>query len=644
MDASRSRWAWRRGAAPATLSPASLGRALGVLYAVGGSVALLWTRLPHTPDRGDGVTAAAAVAAMLLGLFLVAAARRLGSAQLHAALGVIQLVIGAAYLAQGAPGSDVRLFFVWAAPYAALYFRPRAAAGHVLWTAAVATMALLLMPQHTHHDAPGVALMLFGTLVATALLVGSAAGVLRAAVAAQRHEASHDALTGLPNRRRLLEVLADFPGPQGGLSALVLLDLDGFKAVNDRHGHSAGDALLQEVGRRLLTITRPGDLVCRLGGDEFAVVAAGLSGADDALAFARRAAQVLAQDIDTAPLLAVRCSVGVRLLDRPDLAAGDALRDADVALYISKREGRAIPHLWRAGMRSEELEQLALAQDLQQALREGQLWLVYQPVVDITTLLVRGLEALARWRHPARGQVPPDVFVACAERFGLIAELTRWVLAEACAVGAAWPPAPDGTAVKVAVNISAAQLADLRVVDDVRNALAASGLPPGRLVLEVTETAEVVDLNRARQTLDGLVALGVTLALDDFGTGHSSLTHVQALPFHILKIDRTFVAAAATGDRRARATIAAVCALAEQLQVDVVAEGVEDLGQLLELRALGCGYAQGFGLSRPLPQAAVDTALRQQGPQGWQLPVARSDEAARTVAARTPTNTAPLSH
>ena len=238
---------------------------------------------------------------MLLGLVLVGLARRLGPAQLHAALGAIQLVIRAAYLARGAPGSDVRLFFVWAAPYAALYFRPRAAAGHVLWTAAVATTALLLMPQGTHHDAPGVALMLFAALLATPLLVGSAAGVLRAATAAQRHEASHDALTGLPNRRRLLEVLRAARNPNSGLSALVLLDLDGFKAVNDRHGHSAEDALLQEVGRRLWFITRPGDLVCRLGGDEFALTATLLGDADDALALAARAVQVLGQNSDTAP-------------------------------------------------------------------------------------------------------------------------------------------------------------------------------------------------------------------------------------------------------------------------------------------------------------------------------------------------------
>ncbi len=368
---------WRTAAGVAEL--ASLSRALGVLYAVCGLVALLWTQLQHVPDRGDHVTVVVALIAVLLGVTLVLLARRLSRVLLHAALGAIQLLIATAYLTQAAPSSDVRLFFIWAAPYAALYLQPRAAEAHGAWTVVVASVALLLMPAGTRPEATGTALMLFGTLVATSLLVGSAARALRRAEAAQRHEASHDALTGLPNRRRLLEVLSGARYPQHGLTALVLLDLDGFKAVNDRHGHATGDGLLRDVGRRLRTISRSGDLACLLGGDEFALVVTGLRDAGDASAFARRAVDVLAQDADVAQLLAVRASAGVRLLDRPDLTPSDALRDADVALYVSKREGRAVPHVWSSGMRSKELEQLALAEDLRQGLAEGQLWLVYQP-------------------------------------------------------------------------------------------------------------------------------------------------------------------------------------------------------------------------------------------------------------------------
>jgi EAL domain-containing protein (putative c-di-GMP-specific phosphodiesterase class I) len=270
-------------------------------------------------------------------------------------------------------------------------------------------------------------------------------------------------------------------------------------------------------------------------------------------------------------------------------------------------------------MRPDGAEHLELAEDLRQGLRSGQLSLVYQPVVDISTLRVRGIEVLARWRHPVRGQVPPDRFVPCAERAGLVGELTRWVLRTACAQAAQWPAAADGARVNLAVNISALQLGDLRIVSDVRDALAESGTSPGDLVLEVTETAAVVDLACARRTLDALGELGVGLALDDFGTGYSSLSHVLALPFQILKVDRSFVSARAKGDRRALATIAAVCALADRLGVDVVAEGVEDVAELAELSALGCGYAQGFGLSRPISPAAVSEALAAQGPAGWVL-------------------------
>jgi EAL domain-containing protein (putative c-di-GMP-specific phosphodiesterase class I) len=218
-----------------------------------------------------------------------------------------------------------------------------------------------------------------------------------------------------------------------------------------------------------------------------------------------------------------------------------------------------------------------------------------------------------------RGDVPPEVFVACAERSGLAGDLTRWVLRTACAQASRWPDGVDGSRVNLALNISAVQLADLGVVEDVRRALAVSGLPADGLVLEVTETAEVVDLSLAQHTLEALAQLGVALALDDFGTGHSSLTHVHALPFHVLKIDRSFVAAAAAGDRRALATIAAVGALARGLDVDVVAEGVEDLRQLADLRAAGCGYAQGYGLSRPLEADVVRAALCPPQPGGWVL-------------------------
>jgi diguanylate cyclase (GGDEF)-like protein len=420
------------------------------------------------------------------------------------------------------------------------------------------------------------------------------------------HQASHDSLTGLHNRRALVEAL-QVDLDTDAASALVLLDLDGFKAVNDRHGHAEGDALLAAVARRLQSCARAGDLVCRLGGDEFAVLLRDVASADEATAVAERFVAAATVATDGAWHPAVGASAGVRVVAGE--SPSSVLVDADVALYAAKESGRGRTVPWDPALRQEELDQGALVADLREALRQDALTLVYQPVVDIRTLQVRGLEALARWEHPTRGPVPPAVFVAAAERAGVVGELTRWVVRTACSAAGDWDPE-----VKIAVNISAAQLTDDQVVHDVREALRATGVPATRLVLEVTETSAVVDLACAKRTLQGLAALGVTLALDDFGTGYSSLTHAQSLPFDILKIDRSFVAASAAGDQQALATIAAVCALAARLHVDVVAEGVEDRSHLPELTTLGCGYAQGYDLARPLPPAQVAAAFAGGGP------------------------------
>ena len=607
----------------------SLPRTLGCLYSSGAVVAFLWTALPHVPDRGDDVVVVMAVLALVLGIVLVRYGQWLPTGLLHLALGLIQVVIGIAYVAGGDPSGDIRLFFLWATPYAALHFNVRAALVHLCWTGSVFVTSLLLMPDATRSSAWATGLMLLGTLLATAVLAASAATALRRAEARQRHQATHDALTGLGNRRHLLDVLRDERAHRAerGRRALVLLDLDGFKAVNDRYGHAQGDALLQALAQRLRGLVDPDDHVCRLGGDEFALVLGGIAGPEQALDVAAQVTQAASEVRLTArPHVLVRASAGVRLLDEPGLDPSAVLRDADAALYVSKRDGQARPHLWTPGLRHDGAEQQELADDLRRGLLEDQLHLVYQPVVDIASLRVRGIEVLARWRHPERGDVPPDQFVPCAEQAGLIGELTRWVLRTACREAAGWPTAEDGGTVNLAVNISAVQLADLQIVADVEAVLTETGLPPGDLVLEVTETAAVVDLECARRTLEELAALGVVLALDDFGTGYSSLSHVHALPFDILKVDRSFVSACRSGDRRAVATIAAVGALAAQLSVDVVAEGVEHCSELPALRALGCGFAQGYGLSRPLPACAVAAELAVQGPDGWflDLPTTRT--------------------
>jgi diguanylate cyclase (GGDEF)-like protein len=424
----------RAVAARTGLSLPSLGRTLGVLYVCGGLVALLWLALPHGASRGDGTVLTMALLAVVLGAALAACAHRLVTTSLHLVLAAIQVVVGVGCVATARPDTDLRLFFLWAAPYAALYFGRRAAAAHLAWTSLVATVAVVAVPGPVPRPAAAGLLLLVSTLCAAGVLVAVAARALRRAEAVQRQQASLDALTGLGNRRTLLEVLHAPPETAcAGTSALVLLDLDGFKAVNDRYGHACGDEVLREVAARLTGVVRADDVVCRLGGDEFAVVVRGLRDEADAWSFATRVSDAVdllvgaggpgsdrtdRTDRTDRPL-AVRASAGVRLLgpDGPDPTT--ALRHADVALYASKTAGRATVELWREGMRraGEELDELS--DDLRQALREDQLRLVYQPVVDARTLQVRGVEALARWRHPVRGDVPPEVFVACAERSGL---------------------------------------------------------------------------------------------------------------------------------------------------------------------------------------------------------------------------------
>ena len=435
------------------------------------------------------------------------------------------------------------------------------------------------------------------------LLAAQTAATLATTSTLQRlaHQANHDSLTGLRNRRALVEALqADLA--TGAESAIVLLDLDGFTAANDQHGHAAGDALLAAVGRRLSACARADDLVCRLGGDEFAILVRDVATTGEALAVAQRFVAATTAGNEGGWHAGVGASAGVRLVTGE--SPSSVLVEADAALYAAKDAGRGRTVLWEPQLRQDAIEHDALVADLRAALANDELHMVFQPVVDIARKSVVGVEALARWQHPTRGDVPPTVFVAAAERAGAVADLTRWALRTAFRHARAWP-----TSLDVGLNISAAQLVDDRIVDDVRDALTVAGLPANRIVLEVTETFAVQDLPRAKQTLDQLAALGVLLALDDFGTGYSSLTHAQALPFDILKIDRSFVSAAATGDSGALATISAVAALAQRLSVAVVAEGVEDLAQLPELLALGCAQAQGYALSRPLTAEQVTAAV-----------------------------------
>ncbi|MGY1624263.1 putative bifunctional diguanylate cyclase/phosphodiesterase [Geodermatophilus sp. SYSU D00965] len=427
------------------------------------------------------------------------------------------------------------------------------------------------------------------------------------------HQAFHDALTGLANRA----LFADRVGQAlhrrargDGAAAVVFIDLDGFKAVNDTLGHQAGDALLREVADRLRSTVRAGDTVARLGGDEFAVL---VEAAGDGVApvgvTADRVLAALARPMELAgQRVTISGSVGIAVATED--ATGESLvRDADIAMYAAKVSGRGRSVVFDPGMRTAAVERRRLEQELSGALAAEQFRLVYQPVVDLADQRVLGFEALLRWQSPTLGAVPPARFVPVAEDLGLIGEIGGWVLREACRTAAAWRrehrAAADTT---MSVNVSAVQLTAPDLLDQVRGALTASGLPASALVLEVTETALVGDPERAAASLAALRALGVRVALDDFGTGYSSLGHLQQFAVDVLKIDRSFVATI-TGDAEMPPIVRGLVDLGRALDLEVVAEGIESEAQRAMLLDGRCARGQGYLFAHPLEATDAELLL-----------------------------------
>ncbi len=458
-------------------------------------------------------------------------------------------------------------------------------------------------------------------VVPTALvyLTARALGRAEATARALEHQATHDALTALPNRAlfqgRLGQALAG--AARGGDAAAVLfLDLDRFKVVNDSLGHAAGDDLLVAVAGRLAGCVRGGDTVARLGGDEFAVLLAGLGVGREATRTAGRIIRALdapfrlgGRDVVTAT------SIGIAV-GGTGHAAADLLRDADVALYRAKARGRGRYAVFDTAMNARALERLELEADLRRALRRGEFEVYYQPKVDLGTGCLAGLEALVRWRHPVRGVVGPGVFIPLAEETGLIQPLGQWVLEEACRQARRWGEAMGavggGAAVVVSVNLSARQFAQPTLVEDVARALAAGGADPHQVQLEITEGVAMGNAEATVEILRRLKELGVGLAIDDFGTGYSSLAYLKRFPVDALKIDRAFV----TGLRRETADssiVGAVVGLRRALRLAVVAEGVETAEEAAQLCELGCALGQGYHFARPLPRAQVDALLLSEG-------------------------------
>ena len=422
--------------------------------------------------------------------------------------------------------------------------------------------------------------------------------------------AFQDPLTGLPNREVLRDRLATALAQRrrrGSDLAVLYLDLDDFKSVNDSLGHQTGDRLLVAVADRLRECLRPGDTVARLGGDEFAVIIPDLAECD-VEALADRVAQSVGERyVLQGRELFVAASVGVAVAADNE-SADTLLSNADLAMYRAKRLGLGRHHRYHTGMREAIIDRVALEAELHHALDRNELVLHYQPTIDLASDAVVGAEALIRWRHPTRGLLPPARFIPAAEQSALIVELGRWALQEACAQMTRWRD--SGSLVKlesIAVNISGRHLRDPAIVDDVRDAVARSGLPPTFLVIEITEGVLVEQIEQNRQTLDALKRLGVRIALDDFGTGYSALNYLHRFPIDILKIDQSFLQNLHRAQSQSLAR--AIIRLGQALALKTIAEGVETVDQLHAIKLAGCSQAQGFHLCPPLESSQAWQAI-----------------------------------
>jgi diguanylate cyclase (GGDEF)-like protein/PAS domain S-box-containing protein len=426
------------------------------------------------------------------------------------------------------------------------------------------------------------------------------------------HRAMHDEMTRLPNRgliRDRCDQMLAHARRSGNRVAALFIDLDGFKGVNDTLGHAAGDALLVAVAARLVTGIRASDTVGRIGGDEFVVLTEDDAAGPGPELVAERVLELLREPFHLeaageGPIL-ITASIGIAEGPRP--AADDLLRDADVAMYRAKVLGKARYVSFEPEMFSAMKQRVELELDLRSALESEQFFLLYQPTVDLASLEVTGVEALIRWRHPARGVVPPLEFIPMLEETGAIIEIGRWVLREACTQAAAWQR--QGRVLTMSVNVSARQLESDALIDDVREALQMTRLRPERLTLEITETTLMHDADKTAGRLERLRALGVRIAIDDFGTGYCSFAYLKRFPIDILKIDRSFVADLSDSED-ARTLVRTLVRLGTDLGLVTLAEGIEDGDQLEELRRQHCAAGQGYLFARPLEPAALEELLQ----------------------------------
>jgi diguanylate cyclase (GGDEF)-like protein len=424
--------------------------------------------------------------------------------------------------------------------------------------------------------------------------------------------ATHDPLTGLPNRTLILDrveqMLARSTRNQTPVAALFI-DVDNFKTINDTLGHGVGDELLRAVAARLEGVVRHADALGRLGGDEFVVIAEELSLAAGPELVAERLLEALKHPFKLGAeetRLTVTASIGIAVGERG--SAEELLRDADIAMYRAKWDGKNRYAVFESGMQDKVQNRLELDMDLREALENDEFFLAYQPTLDLSDMTPTGVEALIRWRHPTRGIVQPDEFIPLLEETGLITEVGRWVLREACRQGAEWQQ--SGYQIVMAVNVSARQLDSDQLIVDIEEALADWGLDPSSLTIEITETTLMRNVEETARRLAAIKDLGVRIAIDDFGTGYSSLAHLQQFPVDALKIDRSFISGL-KHNKEGETLIRTLVQLGKALSIETFAEGIEQHQELSLLRDEDCDNGQGFLFSRPLDVAGTEAFFKE---------------------------------
>ncbi len=527
---------------------------------------------------------------------------------------VIAIVAATAalWLAHSIRGRDGRMFWVYR-PLAALVMGLAITGMHFTGMAAVSfplgTICRSVTDINSNWLAVSVGGSAFGILSVTVVL-----SILDARLESRtahfirrlKHQASHDALTGLVNRKHLTERLEDActeHQARGERFAVFFIDLDGFKAINDSFGHSAGDAVLKEVGKRLSAAVRRHDMVARFGGDEFVVLIEAIGTLDDVAQIGDKLLASFSAEFQLPEInMWLSPSIGISVYPDHGDSTDVLLGRADAAMYQVKESGRNHYRFYEEAMNASAIRKVKIQQGIKAALHEGQFFLLFQPKFDCVDGAMVGAEALLRWHHPELGVVSPTEFIPIAEKSGHIISIGNWVLDQVCAQLRVWE-AEGQRPLQVAVNLSPVQLGAPSLVDDILNIVRQHSVDPAHIMLEITESAAMSNAELTHATIDKLKAAGFMLAIDDFGTGYSSLSYLQEFGIHQLKVDRAFVSALSKTDGKGYAVVSAIIGLAHALGLEVVAEGVETVDQLNVLKGLQCDQIQGYLLGTPMPSA-----------------------------------------